>query len=79
MPRTPSRDEIERRAYEIYEQRGCEEGHAEEDWFAAVRELTAQLASREHGEQEQSQSRIRTAVVQAMQQSKSRNARSSRN
>lgn len=77
MPRTPSRDEIERRAYEIYEQRGCEQGHAEEDWFAAERELNAQLASGEHGEE--SQSRIRTAVVQAMQQSKSRNARSSRN
>ncbi len=77
MPRTPSRNEIERRAYEIYEQRGCEEGHAEEDWFAAEHELNARLASEGHGEE--SQSRIRTAVVQAMQQSKSRNARSGRN
>lgn len=77
MPRMPSKDEIERRAYEIYEQRGCAEGHAEEDWFTAEHELNAQLASEERGEE--SQSRIRTAVVQAMQQSKSRNARSSRN
>ncbi len=71
MARTPSRDEIERRAYELYEQRGCEDGHDEEDWFAAERELSEQPAA----EPSESGSRIKTAVNQAMQQ-KSHSARS---
>jgi Protein of unknown function (DUF2934) len=37
--RTPSAAEIERRAYEIYEQRGRREGQAMSDWLAAEREL----------------------------------------
>ena len=75
MARTPSRDEIERKAYEIYEQRGCEDGHAEEDWFEAERELNAQIAT---DESDKSRSRIKTAVSQAMQQ-KSHSTRSARN
>lgn len=74
MARTPGRDEIELRAYEIYEQRGCEDGHADEDWFTAERELS-QKAAPETGK---SGSRIRDAVSQAMQQ-KSPNARSAHN
>ena len=35
----PSREEIERRAYELYLARGCGEGHADEDWLQAEREL----------------------------------------
>lgn len=35
----PSQEEIERRAYELYRARGCGEGHAEEDWLQAEREL----------------------------------------
>lgn len=32
-------DEIRRRAYEIYEQRGASSGNEAEDWFAAEREV----------------------------------------
>jgi hypothetical protein len=35
----PSRDEIARRAYEIYLERGGEAGHDQDDWFRAEREL----------------------------------------
>jgi len=33
-------DEIRRRAYELYEQRGREDGHELEDWFRAEEEVT---------------------------------------
>ncbi len=33
------REEIARRAYQRYEQRGREPGHDQEDWFDAEREL----------------------------------------
>jgi len=32
-------DEIRRRAYELYEQRGRQEGGAEQDWFRAESEV----------------------------------------
>jgi hypothetical protein len=62
MERTPNREEIERRAYEIYESRGCEEGRALEDWLTAEEQLTRESSSSETG------SRIRAAVAQAAQQ-----------
>jgi hypothetical protein len=37
--RIPSREAIERRAYEIYIERGSMEGHDVEDWLAAEEEL----------------------------------------
>jgi hypothetical protein len=37
--RIPSREAIERRAYEIYIERGGVEGHDLEDWLAAEEEL----------------------------------------
>lgn len=37
----PSREDIARRAYELYEQRGCLPGHELEDWLAAEAELSA--------------------------------------
>jgi hypothetical protein len=37
----PTNDEIARRAYELFEQRGRVDGHDREDWFQAERELTA--------------------------------------
>lgn len=37
----PTREEIERRAYEIYLMRGSEEGQALADWLAAEQELSA--------------------------------------
>ena len=36
----PTAEEIERRAYELYLERGCEDGHDLADWFAAEKELT---------------------------------------
>jgi len=38
----PSEGQIQVRAYEIYLNRGCEDGHALEDWLAAETELIAQ-------------------------------------
>ena len=47
MSNIPNREEIELRAYEIYIQRGCEDGHDLEDWAEAERQLTSssELAS----------------------------------
>jgi Protein of unknown function (DUF2934) len=33
-------DQIRLRAYELYEERGREDGHEQEDWFRAKEELT---------------------------------------
>jgi hypothetical protein len=33
--------EIRRRAYELYEQRGCTPGHEDDDWLVAEREVLA--------------------------------------
>lgn len=38
------RDQIARRAYELYLARGGAHGHAEEDWLSAERELAEQVA-----------------------------------
>jgi hypothetical protein len=35
----PTREETERRAYQIYLERGCAHGHDEDDWLQAEREL----------------------------------------
>lgn len=35
----PSHDDIERRAYELYEQRGHENGHDWDDWLLAEAQL----------------------------------------
>lgn len=37
--RVPTHDEIARRAYQLFEERGREPGHEWEDWFRAEREL----------------------------------------
>jgi hypothetical protein len=42
----PSHDDIARRAYELYEARGCEDGHDEENWLQAERELRHGRAAR---------------------------------
>ena len=59
MARTPSKEEIEVRAYEIYEERGREDGHDVEHWLVAEGELSSEPA--------EAGSRIRAAVAQAMQ------------
>lgn len=33
-------EQIRQRAYELYEARGCEEGHEWDDWFQAEAEIT---------------------------------------
>jgi hypothetical protein len=38
-PRPADADRIAQRAYERYEARGREDGHDQEDWFEAEREL----------------------------------------
>jgi Protein of unknown function (DUF2934) len=35
-----SEEQIRTRAYELYEARGCEEGHDQEDWLEAEAEIT---------------------------------------
>jgi hypothetical protein len=38
--RSPTHEEIAARSYELYLARGREEGHAEEDWLQAERDLS---------------------------------------
>jgi hypothetical protein len=38
-------EQIRRRAYQLYVQRGREDGHDLEDWLAAEAEITAQAAA----------------------------------
>jgi len=38
-PAFPTKQQIEARAYELYLQRGCENGHDIEDWLSAEKEL----------------------------------------
>ncbi|MFI5114000.1 MAG: DUF2934 domain-containing protein [Terriglobales bacterium] len=40
-------DEIRRRAYEIYVERGCTAGDEHEDWLAAEREIRARYPHQE--------------------------------
>jgi hypothetical protein len=40
-PNVDLQPEIRRRAYELYEQRGCTPGHEDEDWLVAEREVLA--------------------------------------
>lgn len=38
VPQSNLEEEISRRAYELYEARGCEDGHDVEDWLRAEAE-----------------------------------------
>ncbi len=38
-------DAVRRRAYELYEQRGCLDGYHEQDWFTAEQELSGRKLS----------------------------------
>lgn len=40
-PDTSSEESIRARAYELYEQRGGADGHAEDDWLRAEAEISA--------------------------------------
>jgi len=39
VPSAQREEQIRQRAYQLYEQRGCEHGHDVEDWLMAEREL----------------------------------------
>jgi hypothetical protein len=47
--KSPSIEEIEQRAYEIYLERGGEDGRSVEDWLAAEKELTERLEHSDSG------------------------------
>jgi hypothetical protein len=46
--RTPSHDVVARRAYELFQARGGEPGHALEHWLEAERELSRTAPSEAH-------------------------------
>jgi hypothetical protein len=46
LAREPTHDDIARRAYQLYEERGAEQGRDWEDWFKAERELRQVAAPR---------------------------------
>jgi hypothetical protein len=37
----PQEDQIRLRAYELFQERGCQDSHDEEDWFRAKEEITS--------------------------------------
>jgi len=43
-PPAPAREEIARRAYELFQQRGGEPGHEEDDWLRAEQALREERA-----------------------------------
>jgi hypothetical protein len=43
--KAPTKEEIELRAYQIYLERGCEDGYDVTDWFVAEEQLTAETES----------------------------------
>ena len=49
----PAQDEIARRAYELYLQRGSVPGHETDDWLQAEAELSAEAAQGEQREETQ--------------------------
>jgi hypothetical protein len=63
---TISKDEIARRAYEIWQARGCPPGDGSEDWRTAEAELTAIRVARNGSTQERLQTwwqRMRHRIV----------------
>jgi len=41
-------EEIRRRAYQLYEERGCTPGHANDDWLVAEREVLMRYSAQQH-------------------------------
>jgi hypothetical protein len=61
-----SDEEIARRAYEIWQSRGCPQGDGSEDWQAALAELSASKVSRNGSTQQRMQSwwqRVREKIT----------------
>jgi hypothetical protein len=42
IPEAPRHEDIARRAYELWEARGCPHGCADEDWYRAEQELSGE-------------------------------------
>jgi Protein of unknown function (DUF2934) len=68
--RIPTNNQVERRAYELFMERGGEHGHAIEDWVAAEKELTGrrdeiEAVFRQEQEQPQPQRAPRQLVASA--------------
>jgi hypothetical protein len=64
---TVSEEEIARRAYEIWQARGCPASDGSEDWKAAEAELTAERVSRNGSTQQRLRTwwtRVRQKVAQ---------------
>ena len=41
-------EEIRRRAYQLYEERGCTPGHENDDWLVAEREVLMRYSAQQH-------------------------------
>ena len=41
-------EEIRRRAYQLYEERGCTPGHENDDWLVAEREVLTRYTAQQH-------------------------------
>jgi hypothetical protein len=41
-------EEIRRRAYQLYEERGCTPGHENDDWLFAEREILSRYTTQLH-------------------------------
>jgi hypothetical protein len=66
MERNVSQEEIARRAYEIWQSRGCPTGDGSEDWRAAEAELVRNRVRRNGSTQERLQSwweRVRQKIA----------------
>lgn len=44
FPNVDLESEIRRRAYELYEERGCTPGHEDEDWLVAERQVLSRYS-----------------------------------
>jgi hypothetical protein len=67
-----SDDQIARRAYEIWQARGCPQGDGSADWLAAKEELLATRVSRNGTTQQRVQTwwhRVRERIAAAMESS----------
>ena len=63
MARKPSKEEVELRAYEIYLERGAQDGHDVEDWIVAEDELSNRLGSERRHETSAPTTLHRTATA----------------
>ena len=61
-----TREKIEKRAYQLFEERGCRDGHALEDWMDAERDLakpeSIELSKMASAGRRQSQIRLRSRL-----------------